>query len=201
MSLSANEIKRIVEAVLFNQDKPVSITKLQQQLFQEIPVSKMEIEDAIIKLQAEYKAKSIELVEVANGFIFRTKAQYGPWLSLMWQEKPPKYSRAVLETLALIAYQQPITRGQIEDIRGVSVSSHIIKTLSERGWIKVVGHKEVPGRPAMYGTEKTFLDYFGLKSLADLPKLEEPESIENISKRLASEFNDSSTKENTEYIN
>lgn len=193
MSESSNlEIKRIVEAVLFNQTTPMTIADLQSKVFADEQVKKIEIEDAIIKLQQEYRLKSIELVELANGFTFRTKQQYAGWVSRLWQEKPTKYSRAMLETLALIAYQQPITRGQIEEIRGVSVSSHIMRTLTDRGWIKIVGHKEVPGRPALYGTEKAFLDYFGLKSLSELPELQEPESIEIISKRLAENLSNES---------
>ena len=121
----------------------------------------------------DYRPRGIQLVEVASGYRFQSLDSLSPWLSRLWQETSPRYSRAMLETLALIAYRQPITRGEIEQVRGVAVSSNIIKTLTEREWIKVVGHKEVPGRPALYATTKQFLDYFSLKSLSDLPNAED----------------------------
>lgn len=188
---SKRQLKSIVEAIVFSYSKPISISKIQSLVFEENTVKKLEIEDALDSIRKDYKNRPIQLVELASGFCFQTNNEYGPWISKLWQEKPAKYSRALLETLALIAYQQPITRGEIEDVRGVSVSSNIIKTLNEREWIKVVGHKEVPGRPALYGTDKPFLDYFGLKSLAELPTLMEPESIELISSRLENEFSGS----------
>ncbi|QTH64205.1 SMC-Scp complex subunit ScpB [Psychrosphaera ytuae] len=187
-TLTKQELKKIVEAVVFASPAPISIEKIQSLVFAELNIKKMEIEDVLQSIKKDYSHKAVELVESASGFSFRTKEKYGEWISKLWQEKPPKYGRALLETLALIAYQQPITRGEIEDVRGVAVSSNIIKTLSERQWIKVVGHKEVPGRPALYGTDKPFLDYFGLKSLSDLPQLIEPESLEAVAKRLETEF-------------
>lgn len=187
-TLTKQELKKIVEAVVFANTRPISIEKIQSDVLSGLDIKKMEIEEALISIKKDYSHKAIELVETATGFSFRTKAKYGDWISKLWQEKPQKYGRALLETLALIAYQQPITRGEIEDVRGVAVSSNIIKTLSERQWIKVVGHKEVPGRPALYGTDKPFLDYFGLKSLSDLPQLIEPESLDVVAKRLETEF-------------
>jgi segregation and condensation protein B len=124
------------------------------------------------ELALDYLPRGIQLVEVASGFRFQSMDSLSPWLGKLWTENAPKYSRAMLEILALIAYRQPITRGEIEDVRGVAVSSHIIKTLAEREWVKIVGHKEVPGRPALYATTKQFLNYFSLKSLADLPSIE-----------------------------
>ena len=190
-TLSKNQLKSIVEATVFSYSKPISISKIQSLVFGDETVKKLEIEAALDSIKKDYKNRPIQLVELASGFCFQTKSEFGPWVNRLWQDKPTKYSRALLETLALIAYHQPITRGEIEDVRGVSVSSNIIKTLSEREWVKVVGHKEVPGRPALYGTDKPFLDYFGLKSLSELPTLMEPESIELISSRLENEFSGS----------
>lgn len=190
-TLSKSQLKSIVEATVFSYSKPISISKIQSLVFGDELVKKLEIEAALDSIKKDYKNRPIQLVELASGFCFQTKNEFGPWINRLWQDKPTKYSRALLETLALIAYHQPITRGEIEDVRGVSVSTNIIKTLSEREWIKVVGHKEVPGRPALYGTEKAFLDYFGLKSLSELPTLMEPESIELISSRLENEFSGS----------
>ncbi|GAB2993181.1 SMC-Scp complex subunit ScpB [Psychrosphaera aestuarii] len=185
---SKNQLKSIIEAVVFSQRKPISIAQIQSLIFPDDNIKKLDIEAALELLKKDYKNKSIELVELATGFCFQTKQEYAPWVSRLWHEKPAKYSRALLETLALIAYQQPITRGEIEDVRGVSVSSSIIKTLIDREWVKVVGHKEVPGRPSLYGTDKNFLDYFGLRSLSELPTLMEPESIELIAGRLEKEL-------------
>jgi len=129
------------------------------------------IREALDWLQADCAERGIELQHVASGYRFQVRQELAPWISRLWEERPPRYSRALLETLALIAYRQPITRGEIEAIRGVSVSTNIMKTLQEREWIRVVGHREVPGRPALYGSTRQFLDYFNLKSLDDLPAL------------------------------
>ncbi len=136
-----------------------------------------EILTALEELRKDYAGRAVELVEVASGFRFQVRQELAPWVGRLWQEKPPRYSRALLETLALIAYRQPVTRGDIEDVRGVAVSTNIIRSLSERGWIRVVGHRDVPGRPALYATTRTFLDYFNLKSLADLPSLLEIQTM------------------------
>ncbi len=168
---SEQEIVRLIEAAIFASSKPLSIKKLREKLLNNYQVSSKTIRQALSQLQQFYQHRGIELVEVASGFRFQVKAELADTIGQLQQERTVKYSRALLETLALVAYKQPITRGEIEDIRGVSVSSHIIKTLVEREWIKVIGHKEVPGRPAMYATTHVFLDYFGLTSLRQLPEI------------------------------
>jgi segregation and condensation protein B len=185
-TLQQSNNKALIEAALFVSEKPLSIEKLQQLLVlqqtttqdvispqqnQEKFLSKAEIKALIGELMADYQHNGVELVQVASGYRFQAKAQFSQALTGLFQEKAPKYSRAFLETLALIAYKQPITRAEIEAIRGVAVSSHIIKTLLELQWIKNLGHKDVPGRPTLYGTTKVFLDNFSLKSLAQLPSL------------------------------
>ena len=137
-----------------------------------------QVRNAIATLQRECEGKGVELRKIASGWRYQTRPDVQSWVARLWQEKPPRYSRALLETLSLIIYRQPITRGEIEDIRGVSVSSSIIKTLLEREWVRVVGHKEVPGRPALYGSTRQFLDYFNLKSLDELPALAELKDLE-----------------------
>lgn len=142
------------------------------------------IRAALDALREECTDKGLELKEVASGFRFQIKQEYAEWIGRLWAERPTRYSRALLETLALIAYRQPITRAEIEDVRGVGMSSSIMKTLLEREWIRVLGHREVPGRPAMYGTTRKFLDYFNLKNLAELPPLEDIRSTHNIQEDL-----------------
>ena len=142
------------------------------------------IREALAELTEDFAGRGFELKEVASGFRIQVREGYAQWVSRLWDERPPRYSRALLETLALIAYRQPITRAEIEDIRGVAVSSNIVKTLLEREWVRVVGHKELPGRPAMYATTRQFLDYFNLKSLAELPTLSELRDLEQISAEL-----------------
>ena len=143
-----------------------------------------QLRQAIAGLQEDYAERGIELVEVASGYRIQVRQDMEPWVSRLTEEKPARYSRALLETLALVAYRQPITRGEIEDIRGVSVSSSIVKTLQEREWVRIVGHRDVPGRPAMYGTTRQFLDYFNLKGLDDLPTLMELRDIDTINAEL-----------------
>lgn len=167
--ISRPQLKQLVEAAIFVADQPLNQEQLQLTVLEGLEVSKTMLKESLHELQLDYQARGIQLVEVATGYRFQSMDSLSPWLSKLYQEQAPRYSRAMLETLSLIAYRQPITRGEIEDVRGVSVSSHIMKTLSERGWVKVIGHKEVPGRPALYATTKTFLDYFSLKSLSDLP--------------------------------
>jgi segregation and condensation protein B len=166
------QLKQLVEAAIFVADSPMTAEQLQTSVLDGLNVSKNALSEVLKELTLDYQARGIQLIEVSSGFRFQSVDSLSPWLSKLWQEQAPRYSRAMLETLSLIAYRQPITRGEIEDVRGVSVSSHIIKTLSERGWIKVVGHKEVPGRPSLYATTKEFLDYFSLKSLSELPSAE-----------------------------
>ena len=144
------------------------------------PPTHDELRQALAMLQQECESRGIELKEVSSGYRFQVKQALAPWVSRLWEERAPRYSRALLETLALIAYRQPITRAEIEDIRGVAVSSNIIKTLQEREWVRVLGHREVPGRPALFGTTREFLDFFSLKSLGDLPTLAEISSLDDI---------------------
>jgi segregation and condensation protein B len=167
------EIKRVVEAILFAANRPMTCKQVQQ-VFPEIEQPELqEIQAACEAIMEDYRFRPVELKQVASGYRFQVRQELSRWVSRLFEEKPPKYSRALLETLAIIAYRQPATRGDIEDIRGVSVSSSIIHTLLEREWIRVVAHKEVPGRPALYGTTKQFLDYFNITSLNELPTLQE----------------------------
>lgn len=171
------EIKRVVEAILFAANRPMTCKQVQQ-VFPEIEQPDMQdIQTAIDAIVEDYRYRPIELKQVASGYRFQVRQELSRWVSRLFEEKPPKYSRALLETLAIIAYRQPATRGDIEDIRGVSVSSNIIHTLLEREWIRVVAHKEVPGRPALYGTTKQFLDYFNVASLNELPTLQEIQQL------------------------
>lgn len=169
--LSKSTDEQLIEAALFTSEKPLTVKKIKQLLFSSAPVSVKKIQSIINKLQQDYANRGVHLVELASGYRFQTAPQLSERLSLLLSDKPVKISQATLETLALIAYKQPITRGEIEDIRGVSVSSQIIKSLSEREWIKITGHREVPGRPALYATTARFLDYFSLTSLAQLPQV------------------------------
>ena len=169
--MEAVEIKHFVEAALLAAGRPLSIDKLQSLFDGRMTPDKSEIRAAVATLQEEYEPRGIVIGEVASGFRLQIKSAMADRLQKLWEEKPPRYSRALFETLALVAYRQPITRGEIEEVRGVSVSSNIIRTLMERDWIRVVGHRDVPGRPEMFGTTKIFLDYFGLKRLEDLPPL------------------------------
>ena len=161
--------RSLVEAAIFVADAPVSIQQLRDTVLSDFTVAERTLKTVINELTLDYQPRGIQLVKVASGYRFQSVDALSPWLSKLWQETAPKYSRAMLETLALIAYRQPITRGEIEQVRGVAVSSSIMKTLTEREWVKVVGHKEVPGRPALYATTNTFLDYFSLSSLSELP--------------------------------
>lgn len=171
------EIKRVVEAILFAANRPMTCKQVQQ-VFPEIEQPDMQdIQAAIDAIIEDYRFRPVELKQVASGYRFQVRQELSRWVSRLFEEKPPKYSRALLETLAIIAYRQPATRGDIEDIRGVSVSSNIIHTLLEREWIRVVAHKEAPGRPALYGTTKQFLDYFNIASLNELPTLQEIQQL------------------------
>jgi segregation and condensation protein B len=172
------EIKRIVEAIIFAANRPMTIKQIQQ-VFPEIEQPEtLEILGAIESITEDYRDRPIELKKVASGYRFQVRQELSRWVSRLFEEKPPRYSRALLETLAIIAYRQPVTRGDIEDIRGVSVSTSIIQTLLEREWIKVVAHKEAPGRPGLYGTTKQFLDYFNVTTLNDLPTLQEIQDLD-----------------------
>lgn len=169
--MEANEIKHFVEAALLAAGRPLNIDQLKGLFDGRTAPEKAEIRQAIATLNEEYEGRGIVISEVASGFRMQVKTGMADRLHKLWEDRPPRYSRALFETLALIAYRQPITRGDIEEIRGVSVSSNIMRQLLERDWVRVVGHRDVPGRPAMFGTTKGFLDYFSLKKLDDLPPL------------------------------
>lgn len=166
-------IKRIVEAILFAANKPMTVKQIQEAFPELEQPDTLEIQTALEAIAQDYLIRPIGLIKLASGYRFQIREGMAPWVTRLFEEKPPRYSRALLETLSIIAYRQPVTRGEIEDIRGVSVSSGIIHTLLEREWIRVIAHKEVPGRPALYGTTKQFLDYFNLSSLSELPTLAE----------------------------
>lgn len=171
--INEQQLLQLVEAAIFASDKPLSVNDLQSTVLESFELTRKRLQQALSQLQQDYLGRGIQLIETASGFRFQTRADLSEYLALLWPERSARYSRAVLETLALIAYRQPITRGEIEEVRGVTVSSQIMRTLLDRGWVKVVGHKEVPGRPGLYATTPTFLDYFGLKDLSDLPALAE----------------------------
>ncbi|MEJ2143235.1 MAG: SMC-Scp complex subunit ScpB [Gammaproteobacteria bacterium] len=178
------ELKRIIEAVLFSSDEPLDIKRLMELFPEDGHPGRDAIKAALDSIQSDCEDKSIELKEVKSGFRFQVRQKYADWVTKLWEEKPARYSRAAMETIALIAYRQPITRAEIEEVRGVSVSTQIIRTLMERDWVKVVGHRDVPGKPALYATTKAFLDYFNLKSLEDLPTLAEIKDIDSINAEL-----------------
>ena len=167
---NAAQLKRILEAVLLSAQQPLTLNELKKVFVEEIGNDILRV--LLDELRADWAERPLELLQVASGWRFRTRAEYLPYLERLNPEKPAKYSRAVLETLAIIAYRQPVTRGDIEEIRGVTVSTQVIKTLEERGWIDVVGHRDTPGRPALLATTKKFLDDLGLRSVAELPPLE-----------------------------
>jgi len=183
--MQADKLQNVLDAILLSAEKPLSIEKLLGFFEPEDLVNREDAKNAIKNLQKSCEDRGFELVETASGFRFQTREEYKDWVTHHWDEKPTKYSRALLETLALIVYRQPITRAEIEDIRGVAVSSHIIKTLQEREWIRIVGHKEVPGRPSLLGTTRHFLDYFNLKSLDEMPTLSEVQDIDKLYPELA----------------
>ena len=169
--MDQNEIKHFVEAAMLAAGRPLSVDQLKGLFDGRSAPENKEIRAAIKVLNEDYEERGIEILEVASGFRIQVKPAMTDRLQKLWEERPPRYSRALFETLALIAYRQPITRGEIEEVRGVAVSSNIVRTLMERDWVRVVGHRDVPGRPSMFGTTKGFLDYFGLKKLDDLPEL------------------------------
>lgn len=171
--IQAVQLQQLIEAALFTSEQPLSIADLQTGVLADFNVSKKKLQQILTQLQQDYAGRGVQLVETASGYHFQSRPELSDYLARLWPERSPRYSRAVMETLALIAYRQPITRGEIEDIRGVSVSSQIMRTLVDRNWVKVVGHKEVPGRPGLYATTAEFLDYFGLKNLSQLPQLTE----------------------------
>jgi segregation and condensation protein B len=180
------KLKPILEALFSAAEKPLDINFIFDLFSGDIDQpSKDDIRQAIHELAEKYEDAGLELKQVASGFRFQIRPAYETWVTRLWDQKPPRYSRALLETVALIAYRQPITRGEIEDIRGVSVSTNIIKTLQEREWVKLLGHKDITGKPALYGTTKEFLDYFSLKSLNELPTLSEIKDLNQFHPELA----------------
>ena len=178
------EVKYFIEAALLAAGRPMSIEQLHGLFDGRMAPEKSELRTAITSLNEDYELRGITISEVASGFRIQVKAAMADRLQKLWEERPPRYSRALFETLALIAYRQPITRGEIEEVRGVSVSSNIVRSLVEREWIRVVGHRDVPGRPAMFATTRSFLDYFGLKKLDDLPPLADLSDWESLRVQL-----------------
>jgi segregation and condensation protein B len=183
--MEPDQVKRIVEAALLAAGQPLSLAQLTALFGEGETVAREGVAQALESLAAECEGRGIELVEIASGFRYQIRADVHPWVARMWTERQTRYSRALLETLALIAYRQPITRAEIEQIRGVAVSASIIRTLEEREWVRVVGHRDVPGKPALFGTTRQFLDYFSLKSLDELPPLAEIRDLEDLEPQLA----------------
>lgn len=177
-------VNRIIEAALLAANQPLTLAQLHALFPEDQPAPADSVEQALEALREDCAGRGIELVELASGFRYQVKADVHPWVARLWTERQTKYTRATLETLALIAYRQPITRGEIEQVRGVAVNSNIIKALEEREWIRVVGHRDVPGKPALFGTTKAFLDYFGLKRLDELPPLSELKDIGELEPQL-----------------
>ena len=177
-------LKHIIEALLLAAGGPLTANQLVSLFAADEAYSMEDISKALAELTADLAGRGIEMVEVASGYRLQTRQSLLPWISRLWEERPQRYSRALLETLAMIAYRQPITRGEIEEVRGVSVRSNIIRTLQEREWIRVVGHRDVPGKPALFGTTRAFLDYFNLSTLDELPTLAEIRDMETLEPEL-----------------
>ena len=172
------KVRAIIEAALLSADGPVPLDRLvglfeDDEVASDIKAKRQIIKTALKELNNECENRGVELTNLAGGYRFQSRQDLSPWISRLWDEKPPRYTRALLETLAIIAYQQPVSRGDIEQIRGVAVSPNIMRTLIDREWVQSLGHREVPGRPILYGTTRSFLDYFGVKKLSDLPPLED----------------------------
>lgn len=182
--MQIEQIARILEGAMLSFNKPLSEAQMENLFLEDERPAKQDIRAALALLKTQCEGRGVELNEVASGWRYQVCQDVSPWVSRLWDERPQRYSRALLETLALVAYRQPITRGEIEDIRGVAVSSHIMKTLLEREWVKVIGHRDVPGRPAMYATTRQFLDYFNMQSLNQLPSLAEIRDLEKINREL-----------------
>tara|TARA_Y100000814_G_scaffold233711_1_gene177587 strand:- start:533 stop:1402 length:870 start_codon:yes stop_codon:yes gene_type:complete len=179
-----NKVKMIIEGLLLAASRPLNLSEIAQVFDEDERPDKKELKKIIEVIEADCSDRGFELQEVASGYRFQVKQELSSWVGKLWDERPPRYTRALLEILALIVYKQPITRGDIEEIRGVSVSPNIIRTLIDREWVRVVGHRDVPGRPAMFATTKTFLDYFNLKSLQNIPPLSEIKELDNSDSEL-----------------
>jgi len=186
-SQSNLETKQIIEGLLMAAGKPLHINKIAEVFTDRERPETEELKAALKEIAEDCTSRGFELKQVASGYRFQVKQQYSEWVGKLWEEKPQRYSRALLETISIIAYRQPITRGEIEKIRGVAVSTNIIRTLMERDWVRVVGHRDVPGKPAMYATTREFLDYFNLKSLEELPTLSEVKELEDLEPELSLE--------------
>lgn len=181
------ETKQIIESLLMAAGKPLPMSKIAEVFSEKERPEPDQLKAALKEIEEDCKARGFELKKVASGYRFQVKQQYSEWVGKLWEEKPQRYSRALLETISIIAYRQPVTRGEIEKIRGVAVSTNIIRTLMERDWVRIVGHRDVPGRPAMYATTKQFLDYFNLKSLDELPPLAEIRDMKELDPELSLE--------------
>jgi len=182
--MNSDFLRQILEAAILVSDKPMDVSHLEKLFDEKEKPHRDEIRAALDEITTDCRDKGFELVKVSSGYRFQTKQSLSAWVSRVWEEKPKKFSRAMLETLVLIAYRQPTTRGDIESVRGVSVSSDIIRVLDERGWIRVVGHRDVPGKPELLATTKEFLDYFNLKSLDQLPSLAEIKDFTDVDPAL-----------------
>lgn len=189
------ELATLLEALLLAHSQPLTIDRMMAILEEDMSIDAKKIQVALNLLADNCQERVYELKEVASGYRLQVRSSFSPWVGRLWEEKSPRYSRALLETLALIAYRQPITRGEIEDIRGVAVNSQIIKTLQERDWIRIVGYKDVPGKPAMLATTKGFLDYFNLKSLEELPSLSSIKPVQEELPVIIDEFNMTDSQE------
>ena len=179
--MNGEKLKNIIEAILLASYEPLSVDKLHRIITSKVNTSKSDILSTIDDLKTDYENKDIEITKVASGFRIQAKSEIGDYLNIMFAERTPRYSRALLETLSIIAYRQPVTRGDIEAIRGVSVSTSIMRTLTERNWVRIIGYRDVPGKPAMFATTPEFLDYFSLQrldQLPDLPEKKEPTDLD-----------------------
>ncbi len=183
-AMSPQRLKNIIEAALFAARQPLSVSQLGKLFGEDERPEPQAIKTLLEDLAHDWEGRGLELKQVSSGYRFQVRAELSPWISRLSEERPPRYSRALLETLALIVYRQPITRAGIEEVRGVAVSSSIMKTLMEREWVRIVGHREVPGKPALYGTTRKFLDDFNLKTLAELPPLSEIRPVDHMQKEL-----------------
>ena len=195
------KVKNIVEALLLSSGEPMSADKLHKIINSKTSCTKADVLESIDELKDDYETKEIEIFKVASGFRIQAKSSINDFLNIIYAEKTPRYSRALMETLSIIVYKQPVTRGDIESIRGVSVSSSIMRTLTDRNWIKIVGYRDVPGKPAMFSTTNEFLDYFGLEKLSELPDLPDIKEPQNFNLDLEPESLDESTAVPSDQLN
>lgn len=195
------KVKNIVEALLLSSGEPMSADKLHKIINSKTSCTKADVLESIDELKDDYETKEIEIYKVASGFRIQAKSSINDFLNIIYAEKTPRYSRALMETLSIIVYKQPVTRGDIESIRGVSVSSSIMRTLTDRNWIKIVGYRDVPGKPAMFSTTNEFLDYFGLEKLSELPDLPDIKEPQNFNLDLEPESLDESTTVPSDQLN